>query len=139
MKPTLYLVMGLPGSGKSSLGHWLLSGHDNIKHLEADMYFLDEDGGYHFSRDHLSKAHEWCRHNTSVHLLAGDDVVVCNTFSMEWERQIYRDAAQYCGAEVVEITIKTHHTDEELAERNIHGCPVKKIREMRERWEHSLF
>ena len=43
MQQTLILVRGLPGSGKSTLAEEISSNLDNV-HIEADMYFLDEDG-----------------------------------------------------------------------------------------------
>ena len=41
MDKILYIIRGIPGSGKSSLAKSL-----GGKHVEADMYHLDENGNY---------------------------------------------------------------------------------------------
>ena len=43
MNKILYIIRGIPGSGKSSLAKSL-----GGKHVEADMYHLDENGNYNW-------------------------------------------------------------------------------------------
>ena len=48
MKKELYILRGLPGSGKSTLAE-SLGGY----HIEADMYFTNDDGEYNFDPSSL--------------------------------------------------------------------------------------
>ena len=76
----LVLIRGLPGAGKSTYAQKHFPGH---KHLEADMYF-NRTGTYKFDPKKLNSAHTWCQGRTHRALSAGHDVVVTNTFTMEW-------------------------------------------------------
>lgn len=69
MRPHLTLIRGLPGSGKSTLAKTL-----SAVHLEADMYFVNPQGEYHFRPEHLAQAHEWCQQQTEYWLQQGKDV-----------------------------------------------------------------
>ena len=58
IKPTLYIIRGLPGSGKSTLGV-KLCGEGNT--FAADDYFEDDTGVYNFDPTRLKDAHAWCQ------------------------------------------------------------------------------
>ena len=51
----LVLLRGLPGSGKSYLGHYIWTSV-----FEADKYF-EQDGEYKFDPSKLKEAHQWCK------------------------------------------------------------------------------
>jgi len=55
-KIKLTLIRGLPGSGKSTLARKL----DAI-HIEADQFFIQQNGVYLFNPKKLKAAHEWCQ------------------------------------------------------------------------------
>ena len=124
---TLYLIRGLPGSGKTTLAHRIAP-----MVFSADDYFVEEDGVYRYRPDAIKDAHESCYMHTRDVLAAGHrHVAVANTFSRRWEMGPYRGLADA----VVEISIETLLTDAELAARCVHGVPVEKIAAMRARWE----
>jgi len=123
---TLYLVRGLPGSGKSTFAYRLAT-----YVLEADQYFL-VNGIYQYNPKYIKEAHDWCQLETRHHLRQGHDVAVANTFTQRWEMKPYYDM---CSGKIIEIIISTPLTDEELAARCIHKVPFEKINEMRRRWE----
>lgn len=77
MNPTLIIVRGLPGSGKSTYSRSL----SHAIHLEADMFFTKETGEYLFDRELISRAHHWCLDSAKIFLRQGRDVVVSNTFT----------------------------------------------------------
>jgi predicted kinase len=130
IRRTLTLIRGLPGSGKSTIAKRL-----NAAHVEADMYFVGSDGEYHFDPIKLRDAHAWAQERVRQLMACFVDVVVSNTFSQMWELKPYLKLAQQYGYKVMVVTIETDLSDEELAARNIHGCPAEKIKIMRERWE----
>ena len=129
MNKTLFLVRGLPGSGKSTIAERIAS-----VVVEADSFFLTPTYKYDASR--ISEAHQWCQDRTEAWMRDGQPwIAVANTFTRQWEMAHYRLLAERHGYRVVEITVKTDLTDAELASRNLHGVPELTIKVMRERWE----
>lgn len=125
---TLFLIRGLPGSGKSTLADAL-----QRQHVEADMFHI-VDGVYTFNPERIKDAHAWCQTRTRQ-MLADGDVAVSNTFTRRWELAPYYDMNIGKPFRIVELTVNTLLTDEELAARTLHGVPVETIKAMRERWE----
>jgi predicted kinase len=123
----LYLIGGVPGSGKSTLAKRMIDNNQADCHFEADMYF-SRTGEYLFDPTSLSDAHEWCMTQTRAALKAGKNVVVSNTFTRKWERDIYELAAEETGAEYDFIKVDGNY-------KNVHGVPDWKVKQMRDRWE----
>lgn len=129
----LYIVRGLPGSGKSTLGATLAAG----RCYSADDFFVGEDGVYRFDPTKLSEAHSACQENVARALGAGEVVAVANTFCERWELMPYFKIAK--GARLVVISLYDQgYNDVELARRNSHGVPAEAIRKMRQRYDHAL-
>ena len=126
----LMLIRGLPGSGKSTVAKLF----DKALHFEADMYFLDADGNYHFDPSKIKDAHNWCRHSVMDAMREEHPiVVVSNTFTQEWEMDVYYLLAEELGYRVTSMIVENRHEG-----KNIHGCPDDKIEQMRTRFEISL-
>jgi ABC-type molybdenum transport system ATPase subunit/photorepair protein PhrA len=90
----LFLLRGLPGSGKTTLAKMLVGDKDYC-HKEADMYFMDGDGNYNFKPSKLGNAHFWCRDEIEFTMkYEHSPVVVSNTFTQEWEMDSYYDLAK---------------------------------------------
>ena len=124
------LIRGLPGSGKSTVAKLF----DKALHFEADMYFLDADGNYHFDASKIKNAHNWCRHSVMDAMKEGHPiVVVSNTFTQEWEMDVYYLLAEELGYRVTSMIVENRHEG-----KNIHGCPDDKIEQMKTRFEISL-
>ncbi len=124
--PTLTLIRGLPGSGKSTYAQKL-----NAIHYEADQFFLTANGDYAFDAKLLKVAHEWCFANTVRALRRGSDVVVSNTFTQLWEMNKYlelRSLLPNVSLDIQIVEMKTQYG-------NIHNVPEDKLKQMADRWE----
>lgn len=119
----LTLIRGLPGSGKSTLARTLPA-----HHFEADMYFVDQKGGYFFQPYKLPLAHQWCKTETQRCLASGHDVVVSNTFVRRWEIEPYYKLAERYNAKFEVIECHGNFG-------NIHGVEQQTIEKMKQRWQ----
>lgn len=135
----LFLLRGLPGSGKTTLAESL-----GGTHLEADMYFM-EDGGYQFDVTRLKDAHQWCQNsveeamtwdeNPEIEFLSAgvSRIVVSNTFTQEWEMKPYFDLAEKYGYKLYSLIVENRHGGV-----NEHGVPEDKLEIMKKRFEIFL-
>ncbi|WP_112480979.1 AAA family ATPase [Vibrio variabilis] len=119
----LTLIRGLPGSGKSTLAKTF-----NAAHYEADMYFLNADGEYHYDASKIADAHAWCQTQVESALAANQDVVVANTFVRLWEMKAYKALAKRYQAELEIIVCRGCYP-------NIHGVSDDVIASMQKRWQ----
>jgi predicted kinase len=105
MTKELFLLRGLPGSGKTTLANQL-----GGSLVEADRYFM-EYGDYKFDASKLKEAHAWCREQVQNWMETngrGFDVpriVVSNTFTQEWEMKPYYDLAKEHGYMVFSLIV----------------------------------
>lgn len=130
--PTLYLIRGVCGSGKSSFAYNLFNAGvvDNI--FEADQYF-DDNGEYKFDPTKISLAHRDCQQKTRNALFANFNVAVSNTSTTEREVETYAKIAEECGAKFVSVIVETRHSN-----KNIHNVPEEKVQQMRNRFSVKL-
>lgn len=126
----LTLIRGLPGSGKTTYAKCLLyvNGRQNTLHYEADQWFEDADGMYHFDVNLLHKAHKWCQSAAEMGLKTQHNVIVSNTFTQIWEMRPYLDMAKYHNAQLQVIKCVGMYN-------NVHGVPEEVVKRMDERWE----
>ena len=126
----LILLRGLPGSGKTTLAELLVD-----KHIEADMYFIDEEtGGYKFNQRDLPKAHNWCRNVVEDWMTDGDTkIVVANTFTQEWEMKDYYELAAKYGYKVHSLIVENRHGN-----KSIHNVPEASMGNMLNRFNVKL-
>jgi predicted kinase len=124
----LYIVRGIPGSGKSTFANSL-----DCPVFEADMYFMI-DGEYKFEADKLKLAHNWCKLRVE-HSMEDDfqKIAVSNTFTQEWEMEAYYEMAKQYGYTVFSVIIENRHGGV-----NEHGVPEDKLKMMKDRFEVKL-
>jgi len=121
--PQLVLIRGLPGSGKSTLARAFVGA--GYKHREADTYHIDPATGiYKFESDNVKPSHAWCRMATKYLLECEQDVVVSNTFTMQWELDEY-----------LNLGFPTSIVIAKGGYQNIHNVPEEVLVRMAERWE----
>mgnify|MGYP003657175696 CR=1 FL=1 len=124
----LFLLRGLPGSGKTTLAESL-----GGSHMEADKYFT-YDGKYEFDVTKLKDAHDWCQNAVRVFMEnKSKRVVVSNTFTQEWEMLPYYDLAEKHGYKVYSLIVENRHGGV-----NEHGVPEDKLKLMKKRFEMKL-
>lgn len=87
-KPTLILLRGVSGSGKSTVSKLF----PNFEVVEADQFFM-HNGEYRFHPDRLTYAHTWCKTRTKKLLSEGKNVVVSNTSTREQDVVSYQNIA----------------------------------------------
>jgi len=139
MEKMLYIVRGIPGSGKSTFAKKLV-GHDFLV-CEADKYFIDkETGEYKFDISKIKDAHKFCQDMVETYMkdsLLNDhfytEIAVSNTFTQEWELQPYYELAIKYGYYVTSIIVENRHGG-----TNKHGVPDDKLEQMKNRFEIKI-
>ncbi len=132
MEKMLYLVRGVPGSGKSTFAKTLVK--KDYCHKEADMFFVDGEGNYKFEPSKIKDAHKWCQEEMDFLMrLEHSPVVVSNTFTQEWEMEPYFELAKKYGYKVFSIVIENRHGN-----KNKHGVPEDKVEQMKNRFSLKL-
>ena len=128
MEKILYIVRGLPSSGKSTFAKTL-----GGVHYEADMYFM-KDGKYNFDPNKLKLAHNWCMIQTQKSMVDDEPrIVVSNTFTQEWEMDGYFKLAEENNYQVFTVIVEKRHSN-----KNDHNVPQEKVEQMRKRFEIKL-
>lgn len=133
MEKILFIVRGLPGSGKSTFAKTL-----GGTHFETDNFFM-VDGEYKFDVTKLKAAHEWCQNSVNTAMILNittdlnNTIVVSNTFTQEWEMKPYFDMAETYGYRVFSLIVENRHGGV-----NQHGVPEDKLEIMKNRFETKL-
>lgn len=130
MNKILYIVRGVPGSGKSTFAKSL-----GCPVFEADQYFVDsETGEYKFDPSKIKLAHNWCKLRVEHSMDDGlDKIAVSNTFTQEWEMESYFSLAENYGYSVFSIIVENRHGGV-----NVHGVPEDKLQTMKDRFQIKL-
>ncbi|EZG55441.1 putative kinase [Gregarina niphandrodes] len=132
--PVLILIRGVPGSGKSTLAKRLAAQWPDLVHLEADMYFVDQQGEYRWEPAKLGAAHDWCQMWAYSCMCTGSySVVVSNTFMEQWELEGYVALAAITPVRHVII----HDCPLFSGFSNCHQVPSASVDRMRSKWQPS--
>ena len=129
MKKSLFILRGLPGSGKNSLAEAL-----DIKAVCcADDYFM-RGGKYMWTADGLGAAHSWCQRKCRRFMKKQvDKIVIANTSVSERDLVPYTDLARQFGYTVFSLVIENRHDGV-----NSHNVPDEAIERMKVRLMNSI-
>jgi len=120
----LYLMRGVPGSGKSTFGNILFESGVVQYVFSADDWMVDFDGNYLFRPEKLKDCHSKCLRAVGQALCSGKSVAVCNTFVRLWEMDKY-----------LALGFPTTIIRCEGDYGNIHGVPESKVSQMKKNFE----
>ena len=131
----LYIMRGLPGSGKSTQAHQI-----GGLIYSTDDFFI-KDGIYQFDSSKLTQAHQWNQQRTKEAL---DDkihtVVVDNTGIKAWEMRPYAEFGFNNDYMIILAEPETPHKWDvsKLAQINSHNVPERIIQRMKDNYQHNL-
>jgi predicted kinase len=128
-KKTLYIIRGLPGTGKSTLAIRLAS--NTI--VAADDFMLNSKGEYEFDPAKLPEAHQQCQEKIDFFMRCGCiHIAVHNTFTTVQEMAPYVELCKKYNYVPHIVTTETNFG-------SIHSVPETTIEKMRERFEPALY
>lgn len=131
----LIIVRGLPGSGKSTLARRILHSYATndapVYHYEADQFFTDKAGNYHWDGMKIGQAHEWCQQACADGLAEGATVIVSNTFTTKKELQVYFDMIQQYGQNPTVYLAQSNFG-------SVHAVPDNVLQNMRNRFLFNI-
>ncbi|XP_076779953.1 NEDD4-binding protein 2-like 1 isoform X2 [Arvicanthis niloticus] len=98
----LYLLRGLPGSGKTTLARQLQHDYPRALIFSTDDFFSREDGAYEFNPNFLEEAHEWNQKRARKAMRNGiSPIIIDNTNLHAWEMKPYAVMALENNYEVI--------------------------------------
>eukprot|EP00117_Sycon_ciliatum_P045205 scpid7455/ scgid0808/ Leukocyte receptor cluster member 9 len=157
----VYVLRGLPGSGKSRLAEALrsqLGQQGAVRVCCADEYFVSSGGTgerdvdssadasattarrYDFSSQKIRDAHAYCLDLFMEALNAGiGSVIVDNTHVQRWQYTAYLRLAAMCGydARIVQLPCGDAEMARRFCERGQHKVPLPAVLRMFEVWEED--
>lgn len=135
-KQTMYIMRGLPGSGKSTRAKQIAQ-DTNAVICSADDFFLNDAGEYVFDAANLHKAHLTCQKKADVAVYEGKNVVIDNTNIKLRDMKFYVDLAKQNNIEIeyVEPTTSWAWNVEECFVRNTHKVPKDVISRMKSTYQ----
>ena len=131
MTNQLYLIRGLPGSGKSTYAKFLSASIPSSIVLEADDFFISPDGIYRYLPKQVFAAHMSTKAKMIYEYSHGSTVIVANTFTTLWEINDYKICFTKAGfspdaLRVIKMTTQFN---------SIHHVPSLTLSRMKDRWE----
>lgn len=135
---TVYIIRGLPGSGKSTIAEHLQfiaqQSNTSFEWIETDKSFIQPNGDYVFDKSKLYSSHQyWMAKFRKAINRNVEMIVVSNTSTRKWEFEEYIKYAEEHDYIVHVMIAENYHKS-----KNLHGVPDEKIDQMRKRFEMEL-
>jgi predicted kinase len=127
MEPSIIILRGISGSGKSVLANRVVDEFADSVVVSADNYFLNDDGKYEYDARGLSAAHLVCFQDFLDNVNEEVDIIVVDNRSLRAEEITpYWMVGRSYGYEVVVVNV--HEFDLDLCyRRNQHGVSYNAI------------
>lgn len=133
--PSLILLRGLPGSGKTTLAN-VLSEEGKYPVHSIDSYFTDKETGeynFEFEKNHL--AYKQCEEQTLNSIKQGaEKIFIDNTFTLEWELEPYFKLASQHNYKIFVVTVENRHGN-----KNIHQVSDEQLQKMAAKYKVVLY
>ena len=126
----LYIIRGLPGSGKTTKAQCLLRDGLIDVYYEQDMYRITNDGRYVYDERDNIHVNAMCYNAVDKALHAGLRVAVCNTFLKYRYMEKYIGLARRRRAGYIVHTCRGEWT-------SVHDVPEHVMALMRKAWEDA--
>ena len=133
MAPSLILLRGLPGAGKTTLAKVLSENKWPV--FSVDDYFTNshtKEYKFEFEKNHL--AYSACQKNTEDAMKQGlEKVFVANTFTMDWELEPYFALSSRYKYQVFVATVENYHQ-----QPNLHNVSEEQLKKMADKYKVKL-
>ena len=128
MSKTLYIIRGLPGSGKTTLAR-KMAPHTNVA---SDDFMIDEEGNYCFDMARLAETHKKCEQQVFMWMEQDQPVIaVHNVFSLMKFMEPYIELAYRYDYTIVILECQSNFNSE-------HAVSDQVLRRMARCWEGPL-
>ena len=131
MTKDLYILRGIPGSGKSTVAEEIANGSVICC---ADDYYTDSDGVYNWYPEGIKHAHAESQNKCMQAMINGDErIVIANTNTTIKEMAPYVELAETYGYRVFSLIVENRHGGV-----NAHGVPEATLSNMMRRFHIKL-
>ncbi|XP_073843125.1 uncharacterized protein [Musca autumnalis] len=145
----MILMRGPPGVGKTHSARAIVKNYVDLQPpfsyvgdfiFSTDDFFCNSKGVYKYNVNFLSEAHEFNQSRVREKAMSGfSPIIVDNTNMKAWEMLPYVKYGVQNGylIEIIEPKPSWSKCAQKLSQRNMHGVPAEKIRQMMEKYEKT--
>lgn len=137
----MFILRGLPGSGKSLIAQLITEVYPNAISCSADDFFTRRDGSYRFDRRQLPSAHASSQDKAKDACIRGCSVVIIDNTNIKMEEfRPYTDMSGSFNYTVITVQPRTpwKFNATELARRTNHGVNIGTIQRRIDEFEEGI-